>query len=202
MLAGNASDLVLELMLPPQGCDETERAVEQKHEAVKEKQAATVQSEYVTMGNEARKRGIIPDVLRPSCEHLHKIAQAGRGAIDKTLETMARLTEAKVQNLLAPKGRPWADAHKAIVVYGGVLHNDPNPKEASKAWSYGPWMKEHVGQGYLALDLFVPEFIRDTDTWRQLPWHHHYDRDKMGDKTTLFTLEDGSMALIFPLQNR
>lgn len=199
-LKGKASDLVLELMAPNPSCKQKTKAVAKKHETVTKQHAATNQSEYVQMGERARALGIVPDLLRPSCEDLSAIDGAGDTAIAVTLETIARLTTSHVGKLLGPKGRKPEEANKMIVTYGGVLHNDLQPDSVRAAWSFGPALSKSVNGRYIALDLFVPEFIEDTDVWRKLAWFDHYDKLKHGEKATLFQLDDQSFVLIFPLQ--
>ena len=58
-LKGKASDLLVELMLPAKGCAKKVEAVREKQKVVTEKQAETDQNEYVTMGQEAKKLGIV-----------------------------------------------------------------------------------------------------------------------------------------------
>ena len=48
------------------------------------------------------------------------------------------------------------------------------------------------------MDLVVPEFIVDDATWRTLPWFSHYDRARLGAKTTLFRRGRKSFVLVFP----
>ncbi len=197
-LRGKASDLVLELMAPNPSCKKTTKEVKKKHEVVTDQQAPTAQNEYVQMGERARSLGLVPDLLRPSCEDLSAINEAGDDAVATTLSTIARLTTSQVQKILGPTGRKPEDAGKMVVTYGGVLHNDPAPAGARASWSYGPALAKVAKDRYVALDLFVPEFIENTEVWRSLPWFAHYDADRLGDKTTLFRLEDGSFVLIFP----
>lgn len=198
-LKGKASDLVVELMAPNPSCKKETKAVKKKHEVVTEKHAATNQSEYVQMGERAKSLGIVPDLLRPSCDDLAAIQKAEDDAIPLTLETIARLTTQQVDKLLSPGGRKPEEADKMIVTYGGVLHNDLTPSEVRAAWSFGPAIAKRVQGKYVALDLFVPEYIEDTEVWRGLPWYAHYDKARLGSKATLFQLEDGSYVLIFPL---
>lgn len=197
-LQGKASDLVVELMAPNPTCKKTTKEVRKKHEPVTQQHTATAQNEYVLMGERARTLGIVPDLLRPSCKDLDAINKAGEDAIPTTLETIARLTTVQVQKLLAPAGRKPEEAGKMIVTYGGVLHNDPQPTEIRAPWSYGPAFAEKLEKGYVALDIFVPEFIEDTEVWRALPWFAHYDIERLGDKTTLFKLPDQTFVLVFP----
>src|SRR5689334_21212313 len=100
LLEGRASDLLVELMAQPAGCKKTTEVVATKQKVVTEKQTDTAQSEYVVMGNEAKKRGVIPDLLRPSCADLDAIDKAGDDAIGASLSTIARLTRTKVVALL------------------------------------------------------------------------------------------------------
>ncbi len=197
-LRGKASDLVVELMAPNPSCKKTTKEVKKKHEVVTDHQAPTAQNEYVQMGERARALGLVPDLLRPSCEDLTAINEAGDDAVATTLSTIAHLTTSQVEKLLGPSGRKPEDAGKMIVTYGGVLHNDPAPSGARAQWSYGPALAKIAKDRYVALDLFVPEFIENTEVWRALPWFRHYDPSRLGDKTTLFRLEDGSFVLIFP----
>lgn len=196
LLEGRASDLLVELMAPPAGCKKTTEEVKTKQKVVTEKQTDTAQSEYVIMGNEARKRGVIPDLLRPSCADLDAIDKAGEDAIGASLATIARLTRVKVGELLDRNDR--AGAEKIVATYGGAMHNDLAPAPERAAWSFGPELSARAKGRYVEIDLFVPEFIQDTDSWKKLPWYPHFDRDKHPEKTTLFNPRPGSYVLIFP----
>ncbi|MBI5532377.1 MAG: hypothetical protein HY898_06665 [Deltaproteobacteria bacterium] len=199
MLKGSASDLVLELMMPNNQCKKKTEQVREKQKVVTSKQADTNQNEYVKMGERSRQVGIIPDLLRPACEDLDAIDKAGEDSIPVFLSTIARLTRVQVEKLLDRNGKTPADAGKMVVTYGGVLHNDLEPPKALSDWSFGPQLSERVGKRYVELDMFVPEFIENTDTWRKLEWFPHYDRDRMGSKTTMFRPRPGSFVLIFPM---
>lgn len=198
-LQGKASDLVLELMMPNDKCKQKTEKAREKQKPVTSQQQEGNQSEYVKMGERARALGIVPDLLRPSCDDLAAIDKAGDDAIPAFLSTIARLTQAQVEKLLERNARTPADADKLVVTYGGVLHNDLAPSKDHTAWSFGPQLSARAGGRYVEVDLFVPEYIEDSETWRKLPWYSHYDRDKMGEKTTLFQTGTGSYAIIFPL---
>ena len=55
-----------------------------------------------------------------------------------------------------------------------------------------------MGGRFVALDLVVPEFIVDDDTWRSFPWYPQYDRARLGGKTTLFRTAERKYVLVFP----
>lgn len=196
LLEGRASDLLVELMAPPAGCKKTTEVVAQKQKVVTEKQTETAQSEYVVMGNEAKKRGLVPDLLRPSCADLDAIDKAGDDAIGTSLATIARLTKTKVNDLLTRNEKSAPD--RLVATYGGAMHNDLTPPPERAIWSFGPDLSARVKGRYVEVDLFVPEFILDTETWKKLEWYPHFDRDRHPEKTTLFNPHPGSYVLIFP----
>jgi hypothetical protein len=196
LLEGHASDLLVELMAPPAGCKKTTEEVKTKQKVVTEKQAESNQSEYVVMGNEAKKRGVVPDLLRPSCADLDAIDKAGDEAIGASLSTIARLTKIKVEELLDRNAKAGAD--RMIATYGGAMHNDLTPPPERAAWSFGPELSARAKGRYVEIDLFVPEFIQDTESWKKLEWYPHFDRDRHPDKATLFNPRPGSYVLIFP----
>ena len=196
LLEGRSSDLLVEIMAPPKGCKATTEQVRTKQKVVTEKQADTNQSEYVIMGNEAKARHIVPDLLRPTCADLDAIDKAGPDAVAASLAAIARLTKDQVARLLDRNTRAGAD--KIVATYGGAIHNDLAPPPERAAWSFGPDLSARVSGRYVAVDMFVPEFIQDTETWRKLEWYPHFDRTKHPDKTTLFNPSPGSYVLIFP----
>ncbi len=198
-LQGKASDLVLELMMPNDKCKKKTEKVRAKQKEVTSQQREGNQNEYVRMGERARALGIVPDLLRPSCDDLAAIDKAGDDAIPVFLSTIARLTRAQVEKLLDRNARTPADVDKLVVTYGGVLHNDLTPAPEKADWSFGPALARRVSRRYVEVDLFVPEFIEDSETWRKLAWFPHYDREKMGHRTTLFQVSLGSYAMIFPV---
>lgn len=195
-LKGKASFLAVELMLPNPKCKKETKQVEKQQKPVTEPQAETNQNEYVVLGKRAKELGIVPDLLRPSCEDLTRITQAGAGDIGVMLETIAKLTrEVAVAELERNKK---AGKELLVVAYGGALHNDAAPKAGRETWSYGPELSKATGDRYLELDLIVPEYIKDTESWTSLPWFKHYDAAKLGKKVVLFSPTPSSFVLIFP----
>jgi hypothetical protein len=198
LLAGRASDLLVELMMPPTGCVDAAAEVREKQAPATSKQAPTNQNEYLAMGEKARSLGIVPDMLRPSCADLDAVRDAGGGAIEASLAMIARLSTAQAGKLLDRDTRTAADRGKAVVVYGGMLHNDLDPPADRATWSYAPALDAKSGGKLVAVDLVVPEFIVDDATWKSLPWYAHYDGARLGGKTTLFRLGPKSFVIVFP----
>lgn len=203
LLSGRTSDLVVELMAPgrkPDGssCAETTAAVKEQQKVVTERQAPTNQNEYVVMGEAAKKLGIVPDLLRPTCDELAAIEKAGDDMIPLTLETIARLTRVKVERLLERNQKSDADRGKLIFTYGGALHNDLVVPPERASWTYGPALSKLTGGRYVELDLYVADFVEDTDAWKKLPWYPHWSRERLGGKITVFKPSEGSWVIILP----
>ncbi len=197
VLKGRATDIVIELLLGGGRCGkERESAVAARQEPVTQHQADNNQNEFVTLGHVARALGIQPHALLPTCREFQAVLDAGETDIARLLELIADTTARTVDKLLSA---PNADTSKLILAYGGALHNDLSPSEASLAWSYGPRLMERTEGRYVALDVIVPEFIKDTPAWRALPWYAHYNADRLGHNAILFNPEPHSYVLVLPL---
>lgn len=202
LLAGRASDLLVELMKPPEGCMQATAEVRQKQAPATSQQAPTNQHEYVAMGERARALGIVPDMLRPTCADMDRVRDAGDEAIEASLAMIARLSTVQAGRMLDRDARSDADRDKAVVLYGGMLHNDLEPPPEQRAWSYAPALDAKTGGKLVAVDLVVPEFIGDDATWRALPWVAPYERARaqLGTKTTLYRAGDRSYVVVFTVQ--
>ena len=206
MVNGKASDLLLEVMQPaklPDGgaCVATAAAVKKKEQVITNQQASTAQNEYLVMGDTAKKLGVIPDLLRPTCEDLAAIQKASDDEwLPLQLQTIARLTKAKVGQLLDRNARTPADADKFVITYGGSLHNDVQPPADRADFCFGPDLIKRTGGRYVEIDLYVPDYIEDTDNWKKQEWYPHYDKTKLGAKTTMFRPRENSFVILFPMK--
>ncbi|WP_437567430.1 hypothetical protein [Sorangium sp. So ce542] len=194
-LAGRASDLIVELWAVDPRCKKEQVArVEEEQKAVTQTQSAGNQGEFLALGSEAKRLGIRPHLLAPSCQEYDALVRAGPDAVTAMLEMIARLTAAKAKALL---GREDA-AGKMVIAYGGALHNDVAPRPGRERWSFGPELSAATGGKYVELDLIVRELIKDSESWRALPWYPHFDREAHPDKAVLFNPAPGAYVLIFP----
>jgi hypothetical protein len=196
-LAGRASDLLVELMMPPSGCADATAEARQAQKPVTSRESEHNQNDYLAMGEKARSLGIVPDMLRPSCADMDTVRAANDSAVEASLDLIARLSRAQVERLVDRDARSDADRGKIVVVYGGLLHNDLAPAADAARWSYAPEVDAHVGGRFVAIDLIVPEFITDDGTWRKLAWWPHYDARTMGSRVTLFRTGERSFVLVF-----
>lgn len=192
-----ASDIVLEIWVAEGQCGKKkEAAVAEKQKPVTQGQAKTNQNEYVALGDAAQAKGIKPHILRAPCADYDKILAAKEDAVIVMLEMIARLMKEKVLAISAQ--RAAGGPEKMTLTYGGAIHNDIVAREGREKWTFGPELSAQTKGRYIELDLVVPEYIRDNDSWNALPWVKHYKKDAYPTKTTLFQPRPGSFVLIFP----
>lgn len=193
MLSGKSKHLVIELLVA--NCQaKTVSGVAKTQAPVTENQAKGNQSEFVTLGKVAQRLGIEPQALAPSCKDYDAVVAAGDDALSQLLTLIAEETRKSIEALLL---RPESSG-QIVVTYGGALHNDLVPRSGQEAWSFGPALRDASGGKYVELDLIVPEFVKDSEAWRKLPWFAAFDREHLSDETLLYRPSPGSFALIFP----
>jgi hypothetical protein len=204
ILAPRASDVVVELWAPDPKCMQAVKQVASAQKVVTDVQASTNQNEYVTLGTKAKESGVTPWLLRPTCDDFSMLADAGADGIGAMLGLVKRLTQTKVgqlyeKNTKGDAGKPEA---KIVVAYGGALHNDLAPPEATKDYSFGPDLDRMTGGRYVELDLIVPEFVKNTAVWEKLPWFASYKAERASstirDQALVFVVAERSFVLVFP----
>lgn len=193
-LRSRVSDVVLEIALPPKGCEPARREVTEKVERpVTASQRGDNKSEFLALATATRAASIDPWPLEPSCAELASVTSAGDGAVASMLTLIADLTARRVA-LLDGKRGPGA----LLIAYGGALHNDVAPAPDRLSWSFGPRFVASHGTRYVELDAFVPEHVKDTESWRRMPWFRHHDPARESEKAVLYRLGANSFTLIFP----
>ena len=186
--------IIIELLAPNHACEQhEEQAVAERTKPVTAPQAETNQNDFVALGFEAKKFGIQPEPLIPTCDELKGVLTTQEGDIAALLELIATITVREAFDFLDHK-----PPDEAIAIYGGLLHNDTNPKPDHAAWSFGPRLLEHARGSYVEVDLIVPELIRNEEPWTNLPWFPHYDPTRQGTATWLYQTGTASFVLIFP----
>lgn len=192
-LAPRSRRLLVELLAPPSGCEKPRQAVQAESNAITEGQAEQNQDDYLALGHTARKLGIVPDILRPSCAEMRAIA-AAEVRVLAIMETIATLSLTATERFLAePKTeRPL------VLLYGGALHNDIAPREHLETWSYGPRLSAHTEGRYVEVDLVVPELMQDTESWQKFLWYDAARSLPEDHGATLVHVSERSFALVFP----
>jgi len=195
-LAPRVTGVVLELLDPGRRCKpQEEQAVVERTKPITQPQRETNQSEFLELGFDAKKLGMKIEPLFPTCEELEGVL-ASQNDVDALLRLIARVTEREVFEFLDHQ----APEH-AIMIYGGLVHNDLTPTPAHAPWSFGPAVAEHAGGSYVEIDLIVPELIQKEAPWTDLPWFSHYDPAQSRGDTLLYSTGKSSFTLIFPPQS-
>jgi len=196
LLEGQATSLVLELWVSDGKCGKAkEKQVAEKQKVVTENQAADNQNEFVKLGEKSRSLKIVPHILRPTCAEYDQIQKAGDNAVLEMLTMITRNMRDKTRALYAETEKKFPG--RMVVTYGGAMHNDLAPKPGREDWSFAAELDKLAPGKYVELDLIVPEFIKDNNSWRGLPWFESYDRDRYARSTLLIKMADRSYALIF-----
>src|SRR6478735_2362201 len=193
LLAGKAKHIVIELLVANCSAKTVERTA-QTQAPVTEHQAKGNQNEFLTLGKVAQRMNIEPQALAPSCAEYDAAAAAGEDGVARLLTLVAQQTQSSVEALLA---KPETSG-EPILTYGGALHNDLSPRAGQESWSFGPQLALATHDRFIELDLIVPEFVKDTDAWRTMPWFPAFDREHLSDETLLYRPSANSYALIFP----
>jgi hypothetical protein len=191
-----ASDLVIELLIPDPTCRPKVEAVQNVEAQVTKPQAVTNQNEYVALGSVAKSLGIRPHALDTTCADYDDVLKAGDDGVVEMLKLIRRRTQ-EIVDKLGESNASAADP-PMVVTYGGAMHNDLSPKPGLEEFSFGHGFQASTHGRYIELDLIVPEFIKDTENWRGLAWHAHFDPKRAPEKATLFRTGPNSFVLIFP----
>lgn len=191
-LAPRSKHLLVELLVPPNGCEQQRQAVQAESDSITEGQAEQNQSEYVELGHAAQRHGVVPDVLRPTCADMAAIADAEIRVL-AIMETIASLSLTVTERWLTEPG----EERPLLLLYGGALHNDVSPRPNLENWSYGPRLIELSADRYVEVDLVVPELVRDSESWQKFAWYDAVRSLPAGHGTTLVRAGERSFALVF-----
>jgi len=191
-LAPRSKRLLVELLAPPTGCEKAREDVQTESQAITEGQAETNQNDYLELGHAARRLGITPDILRPSCQDMQAIAAAEIRVL-AIMETIATLSVDVTKTWLAEA----TEARSTVLLYGGALHNDLAPRQHLETWSYGPRLSDLSGGLYVEIDLVIPELMQDSESWQKFPWYQAVRSLPPEHGPTLVQVSAGSFALVF-----
>jgi hypothetical protein len=200
-----ATELVVELLGPAKDCEKPVAAVKEQTRPVVQDQSQGNQNRFVSLGVAARKLNVVPYILEPSCDEYKSVIDPVDG-VTRMLELIAKKTEDKLTHfwqrntaaLNAPDAPVGADPSAHLVVaYGGAMHNDVSSPPDGQNFRYGAHLVQLTGGHYIELDLIVPEYIKDSEVWRALPWYNAYAALPKTNEVTLFQPAEFSYALIF-----
>lgn len=200
--AAGVRSLIIELVVANPACTKAEVAPARATGAeIAKGQHAENQNHYLALGTAAKKQGITPLPLVPTCEAFAAIGVAKDGGPTTTgasggdvaamLTLVSATAGARAETLLA------AD-DKDLWMYGGALHNDRLPRAGTEDFSFGPRLDRATGDRYAEVDLVLPSQIEATDVWKRLPWYSMYDARTQSDRAWLYEIAPRRWVLFFP----
>jgi hypothetical protein len=194
VVAPRASDLVVETWVTDGKCGKTETAALAAVKKTTERPQQT-EDEVVTLLKRAKAAGVKPHILSVSCKEYEAIYQGKEVDYDALLRMTSDKLEAGIREVL---GKPGRDDKRAIVVYGGALHNDLVPAEGLSSYTFGESVSRSVGGKYLEIDLYVPEYVETQKNLRVEAWYRAYKKAARPGQAVLIERRLDSYVIIFP----
>jgi hypothetical protein len=195
VVAPRASDLVVETWMTEGKCGKTETAVIANVQKTTQRPVQT-EDEVVTLIKRAKNAGVRPHILSVSCREYEAIYRGKQVDYDALLRMTSEKLEAGVREVLSKPGA--RDDQRAIVVYGGALHNDLAPPPDLAAYAFGESLSRTVGGKYLEVDLYVPEYVEKQKSLRAEPWYAAYRKAVRPGQAVLIERSLASYVLVFP----
>jgi hypothetical protein len=190
VLAGHATDLVIESWAEPAGCDA--EAAQASAEVSREIQRPpATENELVTLIERARALRIRPHLLAFGCAD-YRALRGPDDRVDYEALLGAVTTRLRDQALagLAQEGA-------VIALYGGALHNDLHPNPGVADFSYAAAVDEAAQGRYVEIDLLVPEYVTGKAALAREPWYPLLDRAGP-DHVVLIERAPRSYVLLLP----
>ena len=188
-----ASDLIVETWVTDGNCGKTETQAVAKVEKHIQR-PKHVKTELEILIERTVTLGLRPHILTITCDEYRSI-QPDAGEVDY-VRLLAVVTGALKREIDAALKK--AKPEKIVLVYGGAVHNDLEPRAELKDFTFGPAVRDETGGHYLEVDLYVPEFIeRDKDIVKE-SWYPLYKKKAKPGKPTLVKRSAGSYIVVFP----
>ena len=194
-LAPHLSDLVIETWISEGHCGKTEAKVT-KDVPRETARPPETESELVRLASRARALGVQPQALTLTCKDYDAlVGKAGQVDYEKMLSLLTReLLRVSYGAVRERDAKP--DSRPIVAVYGGAIHNDLHPPAETRPWSYATQLAAQV-PGYVEVDLYVPELVKDHAMISKEPWYPLLDR-AAPDKVVL--IERGPRSYVLLLQ--
>lgn len=196
LLQGKAGALIAETWMLSGKCGEVEKQANQEVEKVTQRPKET-EDEVTTLLDRSYKLGLKNHILLLSCDDYRSmLGEDGELDAAKSLLLVKRKVEEKA---LEVREKEEAGVEgKMLVLYGGALHNDLEPLEALKDYTFGPALLREAQGRYLELDLLVPEYVRDDEDLAKLPWFAPAMARAAKGQTVLVSPAPNVRFLLFP----
>lgn len=193
-LAGKTSDLVVETWVNLGVCGEKEAQVHKDLDQTTER-PETTETEVVRLLKRAEQLGVRPHILEFECKDYEALL-ANDGNVDyfEMLGLITRELESSTKQLIS--GSTSGEKPRAVAVYGGAIHNDIDPHEELRGFSFAAALKEASGDRYIEVDLLVPEFVETSEPFKQQPWYPQFARLASPDRITVIRRTERSYIVV------
>ena len=105
----------------------------------------------------------------PCSEYDRLLGKGNKVEYDTLLKLISDGLTAKAKQIWQKKVA--ARKRKLIVLYGGALHNDLEPLEELRGYTYAPALQRLSKGRYVELDLYVPEWVQDDPVMKNHKWY-------------------------------
>lgn len=165
---------VLDLMIPrskhlvietwfDEGCQPSQQVKKEVQQETGRPPSTTSEIEALVMKS-ARKKLVTHGLALTCIEHGSLLDAMGRVDFLRLLELVTEKLGDTTRELVE------VDDDRAVIVYGGALHNDLYPRWQLETLSYADRLDEDLGGGVVEIDLVVPEIIAPMGIVRSEPW--------------------------------
>lgn len=191
LLVPRARHLVVEAWLDA-GCDATGTAIQREVAMVTGRPPST-RTDLEVLVRASEQLQLATHGLPMTCiEHGALLDAMGRVDFLRLLEL--------VTEKLGTTARTLVDDDRAVIVYGGALHNDLYPRWPLASLSYAHTLAADLGGGVVELDLVVPEVVAPLAMVRREPWFPLLGRAAPG-RVLVWQRGVGSYVVILPAES-
>jgi hypothetical protein len=195
-LKGRAGAFVLETWMTNGKCGEVEKQATAAVAKTTQRPAST-EDELTVLLDRTFKLGFKNHILVLSCdEYRSMLGDDGELDGEKSLTLVRRKIEEKA--LDAREKGEGGTRERAIVLYGGAIHNDLMPAEGFEGVTFGPALFQATDGGYVELDLLVPEYVENDDDLKKADWFAPAMKLASSGKTALVSPGPSSWVIVFP----
>ena len=145
------------------------------------------------------KKKLVTHGLAMTCiEHGSLLDEMGRVDFLRLLELVTEKLGATTKDLVAD--HPRSEHDRAVIVYGGALHNDLYPRWQLETLSYAAQLDKDLHGGVVEIDLVVPEIIAPMSMVRSEPWFPLIGR-AAPNRVMVWKRGPASFVVILPAQS-
>ena len=113
------------------------------------------------------------------------------------LELVVRLLGDKAEFVLDGRKKEPLEGRPRVLIYGGAIHNNLYFDPVWKSATFGPRIQRRVGGRYVAVDVYVPEFVEGNDILKEEPWYPLLLDSASAQQVALLELASDSYVILF-----